>query len=70
MTSKQENQEKIAETWFKGRGVGVRNKTKPVSVLLPAELDSIIRSMENRSEFIREAIAEKLEREGLAGSHN
>lgn len=63
-------QEKIAQSWFKSRGVGVKNKTKPVSVLLPAELDSIIRSMENRSEFIREAIAEKLEREGLAGRYN
>jgi hypothetical protein len=56
----------MEKTWFQGRGVGVKNKTKPVSVLLPDDLDEVVRSMENRSEFIRQAIAEKLERDKLA----
>lgn len=53
------------DTQFKGRGIGIKNKQKPVSVMLPQEIDKIVRSLPNRSEYIRQAIAEKLEREGL-----
>ncbi|WP_017715132.1 hypothetical protein [Kamptonema formosum] len=48
---------------FQSLGVGLRYKQKPVSVMLPPELDNRIRALPNRSEFIRQAIAEKFARE-------
>ena len=54
------------KTRFKGKGVGTKYKQKPVSVMLPEEIDTIVRAMPNRSEFIRQAIIEKLEREKSA----
>lgn len=36
---------------------------KPVSVLLPHELDEFVRSLPNRTEWLRDAIAEKYQRE-------
>ena len=50
---------------FKGKGLGTTDKQSPVSVKLSPEIDSIVRSLPNRSEFLREAIAEKLRKEGL-----
>ena len=52
-------------THFKSRGLGVTDKSPPVSVKLAPDIDKIVRSLPNRSEFLREAIAEKLEKEGL-----
>ena len=54
------------KTRFKGKGVGVKHKQRPVSVMLPEDIDTIVRAMPNRSEFIRQAIIEKLEREQCA----
>lgn len=54
------------KTRFKGKGLGVKHKQRPVSVMLPEDIDTIVRSMPNRSEFIRQAIIEKLEREQCA----
>jgi hypothetical protein len=54
------------KTRFKGKGIGVKHKQKPVSVMLPEDIDTIVRAMPNRSEFIRQAIIEKLEREQCA----
>ncbi len=56
---------KQKEARFSGVGLGVTHDQKPVSVMLPEPMDSIVRAQENRSEFIRQAIAEKIEREGL-----
>lgn len=50
---------------FKGKGLNTTNKQGPVSVKLPPELDAVIKALPNRSEFLREAIAEKAIREGL-----
>lgn len=50
-------------TRFESNGVGTKLKQKPVSVMLPAKVDAVVRAMPNRSQFIREAIIEKLERE-------
>lgn len=36
---------------------------KPISVRLSAEIDEKVRALPNRTEWLREAIAEKLERE-------
>ncbi len=52
------------KTRFKSKGVGTKYKQKPVSVLLPTEIDEVVKAMPNRSEFIRQAVLEKLEREG------
>ena len=54
------------KTRFKGKGLGVKNKQRPVSVMLPEEIDAVVRAMPNRSEFIRQAIIEKLERDKCA----
>ncbi len=56
------------KTRFKGRGIGTKNKQKPVSVMLPQEIDEIVKAMPNRSEFIRQAVIEKLERDSLLAS--
>ncbi len=53
----------MAAKKFQSLGVGLRYKQKPVSVMLPPELDERIRALPNRSEFIRQAIAEKFARE-------
>lgn len=45
------------------KGLGVKHSQKPVSVMLPPEIDALVRSLPNRSEFIRQAVIEKLERE-------
>ena len=54
------------KTRFQDKGVGTKHKQKPVSVMLPEEIDEIVRAMPNRSEFIRQAIIEKLKREQCA----
>jgi hypothetical protein len=54
------------QTRFQSQGLGTKNKQKPVSVMLPEDIDQIIRAMPNRSEFIRQAIIEKLSREQCA----
>ena len=58
------------KTRFKSKGIGTKSKQKPVSVLLPRDIDSIVKALPNRSEFIRQAILEKLEREGLFATAN
>ena len=50
---------------FKGKGLGTKkNVTKPIGAMFPPKIDAILRSLDNRSEFIREAVIEKLRREG------
>jgi hypothetical protein len=55
-------------TRFKSNGVGTKSGQKPISVLLPATIDARVRSLSNRSAWLREAIAEKVTREGLMQS--
>jgi metal-responsive CopG/Arc/MetJ family transcriptional regulator len=33
--------------------------------MLPLEVDAIVRSLSNRSQFIRQAVLEKMQRDGL-----
>lgn len=40
----------------------------PVSVLLPKEIDQVIRALPNRTEWLRRVITEAAEREGLLES--
>ena len=50
----------------KDKGLGTKyGKSKPVSVMLPPDLEAWVRSLDNRSEWIRQAIAEKFEREAI-----
>lgn len=37
----------------------------PVSVLLPKEIDRVVRALPNRTEWLRRVITEAAEREGL-----
>lgn len=55
----------MVETKYKDTGLGTTTKQQPVSVKLPPKIDAIVRSLPNRSQFIREAIADKLRKEGL-----
>lgn len=53
-------------TRFEGKGIGTKSGQKPISVMLPLEVDAIVRSLPNRSDFIRQAVIEKLDRDGIA----
>ncbi|AUT04603.1 hypothetical protein CLI64_29635 (plasmid) [Nostoc sp. CENA543] len=55
------------DTRFKSKGVGVKNDTKPISVLLPEDLDAYVRSKPNRSEWLRQIIAEAMDKELAEG---
>ncbi|BAB77358.1 hypothetical protein ACN23B_30055 (plasmid) [Anabaena sp. FACHB-709] len=50
-------------TRFQSKGVGVKSGAKPISVLLPDELDSYVRNKPNRSEWLRQVIAEAVAKE-------
>ena len=52
-------------THFKGNGLKTKHGQIPVSVKLQPEIDEIVKSLPNRSEFIREAIYSKLKEENL-----
>lgn len=53
------------KNYFKNTGLNTTRKQPPVSVKLQPEIDAIVRSLPNRSEFIREAIIAKLKAENL-----
>jgi hypothetical protein len=57
---------KDVATRFKSSGIGVKHDTKPISVMLPGDLDAYVRSKPNRSEWLRQIIAEAVEREQSA----
>ncbi|MDX2244941.1 MAG: hypothetical protein NW224_30060 [Leptolyngbyaceae cyanobacterium bins.302] len=38
---------------------------KPVSVLLPKDVDAVVRALPNRTEWLRRVISEAAKREGL-----
>lgn len=50
-------------TRFQSKGVGVKANTKPISVMLPEDLDAYVRNKPNRSEWLRVVIAEAVEKE-------
>jgi hypothetical protein len=50
---------------FKGRGLGTSDKQPPVSVKLPPEIDAVVRLLPNRSDYLRQAIIDKLQKDGL-----
>jgi hypothetical protein len=50
-------------TQFKSKGVGVKHDHKPICMMLPPETDSYVRALPNRSEWLRQAVAEKIDRD-------
>ncbi len=50
-------------TRFQSKGVGIKHSAKPISVMLPEHLDAYVRSKPNRSEWLRQVIAEAVDRE-------
>jgi hypothetical protein len=47
------------------KGLGTKKKQSPISVKLPPEIDSIVRSLPDRSEKLREWIIEGMKKDGL-----
>ncbi|MCG6134001.1 MAG: hypothetical protein MET45_04985 [Nostoc sp. LLA-1] len=56
------------ETRFQPKGVGVKHDTKPISVMLPQDLDTYVRNKSNRSEWLRRVIAEAVAKEQAEAS--
>jgi len=56
------------ETRFQPKGVGVKHDTKPISVMLPEDLDQYVRAKKNRSEWLRQVIAEAVAKEQALAS--
>ncbi len=50
---------------FQSQGKNIGTGVVPVSAKFPKEVDRLLRSLPNRSEFIREAVMEKLKAEGF-----
>ncbi|MBD2302241.1 hypothetical protein [Nostoc sp. FACHB-190] len=57
-------------TRFQSKGVGVKSGAKPISVLLPEDLDTYVRNKPNRSEWLRQVIAEAVDKERSAQSQH
>ena len=49
---------------FKGKGIGLKKEIQTINVRYPPEIDTILRGMENRSEYIRNAVVRQLRRDG------
>lgn len=49
----------------KSKGLGTKPDQVPLTVRVSPHIDAIVRSLPERSDFLREAIAEKLKKEGL-----
>jgi hypothetical protein len=54
---------------FKGKGLGIKHNSQPVSVLLPPEIDALIRALPNRSDWMRRVLTEAAQRELTGGSN-
>ncbi|MCC5644771.1 hypothetical protein LC607_17865 [Nostoc sp. CHAB 5824] len=53
---------------IKGVGLGTTDKQAPICVKLPPDIDTVVRSLPNRSDKIRQWIIEGMRREGLLPS--
>lgn len=52
---------------FASKGLGLKKGKTPrqINVAFPPDIDAILRAMDNRSEYIREAVRKQLEIDGL-----
>lgn len=48
-----------------GKGLGIPHGQPPIPVKYPPEIDQVLRSLNNRSDYIRQAVIEKLEADKL-----
>ena len=53
------------KTRFEGQGMGSKSKQPPICAIFPADVDKILRSLPNRSEYIRDAVIDKMKRDKL-----
>jgi hypothetical protein len=51
--------------YFPSHGIGSKSKQKTISTMYHNQIDAILRSMESRSDYIRQAVNEKLHKDGL-----
>lgn len=56
--------DQIRDHEFRSMGVGVRSGQSPLSVMVHHAVDAHVRGLPKKSEWLRSAIMEKLEREG------
>lgn len=47
------------------RGLGTTHDHKPICVKFPPTIDTLLRAMESRSDYIRAAVEERLKRDRL-----
>ena len=50
---------------FDSHGLGSKYGQQPISVMYPADIDVLLRSLPNRSEYIRDAVVKQLRKDGL-----
>lgn len=50
---------------FTGFGIGLKSGETPVSVRFPAHIKAVLDTICDRQNFVRSAVLEKLEREGI-----
>ena len=55
-------------TRFKSTGIGITSKQAPICVMFPGEFDEILRSLPNRSEYIRDVVIRALKEDGFLES--
>ena len=53
------------ETRYKNAGIVLKHNQPPISVKVPEPYDTILRSMDNRSEFLRKALINQMIADGL-----
>jgi hypothetical protein len=53
---------------FKSKGIGLKDKSMPLCVGMPPEIDALIRALPNRSEWMRRVLTEAAQRELMQDS--
>jgi hypothetical protein len=51
--------------YFRSYGIGTQSKQQAISTMYNYGIDQILRSMENRSDYIRKAVNKQLHEDGL-----
>lgn len=50
---------------FKGHGLGTKKDTRPISAKFSPDVDAFLRSLADRSAYIRQAVEEKMRKDGV-----
>jgi hypothetical protein len=51
--------------YFQSQGVGSKHKQPVISCIYPIKVDAILRTIENRSAYIRKAVIKQMYQDGL-----